>query len=503
MAPKRIVLGTFSHETNVLSNIKTDLSEFRKRHLFHGDEIPTHFRGTKTAAGGLIDGCERNGFEFVETVHASATPSGTITEEAYGHILGALLDGIKAAKPFDGVALHLHGAAVAEGHDDVEGDVLGEVRKLIGKKPLVASFDLHANYTEKMVREADILVGYDTYPHIDEYERAVESVDLLAKMFDGKLKPTRALRQPPMLPALQVQFTGRYPMTKLIEEAHRMEQIPGVAAVTVAAGFPWSDIKEAGMSFIVITDNDQKLADSLAQELSDLAWGIRRDFLVKPMPVREALRRVKAAKEGPIVLADIGDNPGGGTPCDGTVVLKAVIEEGLTGGVFGVIWDPAAAAKAAKAGPGKEIEVSLGGHTDRLHGKPLKLKALVKRVSDGRWIVKGPMGTGSETDMGLTAVLRVAGNDLIITTKRLQPLDLELYRSQGIEPTDARFLVVKSSVHFRASHEPVAKEIIELDTPGLTSPRLAGFKFRKIRRPIFPLDFEMLGITELKRMDEE
>jgi microcystin degradation protein MlrC len=392
---------------------------------------------------------------------------------------------------------------VAEGHDDVEGDVLGEVRKLIGKKPLVASFDLHANYTEKMVREADILVGYDTYPHIDEYERAVESVDLLAKMFDGKLKPTRALRQPPMLPALQVQFTGRYPMTKLIEEAHRMEQIPGVAAVTVAAGFPWSDIKEAGMSFIVITDNDQKLADSLAQELSDLAWGIRRDFLVKPMPVREALRRVKAAKEGPIVLADIGDNPGGGTPCDGTVVLKAVIEEGLTGGVFGVIWDPAAAAKAAKAGPGKEIEVSLGGHTDRLHGKPLKLKALVKRVSDGRWIVKGPMGTGSETDMGLTAVLRVAGNDLIITTKRLQPLDLELYRSQGIEPTDARFLVVKSSVHFRASHEPVAKEIIELDTPGLTSPRLAGFKFRKIRRPIFPLDFEMLGITELKRMDEE
>jgi microcystin degradation protein MlrC len=306
-----------------------------------------------------------------------------------------------------------------------------------------------------------------------------------------------------MLPALQVQFTGRYPMTKLIEEAHRMEQMPGVAAVTVAAGFPWSDIKEAGMSFIVVTDNDQRLADSLAQELSDLAWGIRRDFLVKPMPLREALRRVKAAKEWPIVLADIGDNPGGGTPCDGTVVLKAVIEEGLTGGVFGVIWDPAAAAKAAKAGPGKEIEVSLGGHTDRLHGKPLKLKALVKRVSDGRWIVKGPMGTGSETDMGLTAVLRVAGNDLIITTKRLQPLDLELYRSQGIEPTDARFIVVKSSVHFRASHEPVAKEIIELDTPGLTSPRLAGFKFRKIRRPIFPLDFEMLGITELKRMDEE
>ena len=502
MAPKRIVLGTFSHETNVLSNIKTDLSEFRKRHLFHGDEIPPHFRGTKTAAGGLIDGCEKNGFEFVETVHASATPSGTITEEAYEYILGGILDGIKAAKPFDSVALHLHGAAVAEGHDDVEGDVLGEVRKLIGRKPLVASFDLHANYTEKMVKEADILVGYDTYPHVDEYERAVESIDLLAKIMEGKLKPTRVLCQPPMLPALQAQFTGRYPMTKLIEEAHRMEQMPGVEAVTVAAGFPWSDIKEAGMSFIVITNDDQKLAEALAQELSDLAWSIRRDFLVKPMPVRDALKRVKAAREGPIVLADIGDNPGGGTPCDGTLVLEAVLDEGLKGGVFGVIWDPAAASKAAKAGPGKEIEVSLGGHTDRLHGKPLKLKALVKSVSDGKWIVKGPMGTGSETDMGLTAVLRVADNDLIVTSLRLQPLDLELYRSQGIEPTDAKFIVVKSSVHYRASHEHIAKEIIELDTPGLTSPRLAGFKFKKIRRPIFPLDFEMLGITELKKMDE-
>jgi microcystin degradation protein MlrC len=503
MVLKRLVLGTFSHETNVLSNIETDLTEFQKRHLIYGNEIPAHFRGTKTAAGGLIDGCERNGFEFIETVHASATPSGRITREAYEHILGGILDGIKAAKPFDGIALHLHGAAVAEEHDDVEGDVLGEVRKLIGKKPLVVSLDLHANYTEKMVREADILVGYDTYPHIDEYERAVESVDLLAKILNGKLKPTRALSQPPMLPALQAQFTGRYPMTRLLEEAHRQEQIPGVVVVTVAAGFPWSDIKEAGMSFIVITNNDQKLAASLAQELSDLAWSIRRDFLVQPIPVKEALKKVKAAKEGPIVLADIGDNPGGGTPCDGTFVLKAVLEEGLTGGIFGVIWDPTAAAKAAKAGPGKEIEVSLGGHTDRFHGKPLKLKVLVKRVSDGKWIVKGPMGTGSETDMGLTAVLRIAGNDLIVTTHRLQPLDLELYRSQGIEPKDTKFIVVKSSVHYRASHEPVAKEIIELDTPGLTSPRLAGFKFQKIRRPIFPLDFEMLGITELKKMDEE
>ena len=498
----RVVTGIFSHETNVLSNIKTDLGQFKKRHLFHGEEIPARFRGTKTSAGGIIDSCEKHGFELIHTVHASATPSGTVTSEAYDVILKDLLDGIKKASPFDGAAIHLHGAGVAEGHDDLEGDVLGAVRKLIGKKPMVASFDLHANYTENMIKQADILVGYDTYPHIDEYERAVESVDLLAKIFEGKLKPAKALRQPPMLPALQAQFTGRYPMTKLIEEAHKMEQLPGVEAVTVAAGFPWSDIKEAGMSFIVVTNNDQKLADKLAQELSDLAWSLRRDFLVKPTPVKDALKHVKQAKEGPIVLADIGDNPGGGTPCDGTIVLKAVLEEGLTGGVFAVIWDPQAVKKSEKVGVGNEVELDLGGHTDKLHGKPVKLKSRVKSLSEGKWIVKGPMGTGSEGDMGNVAVLHAAGNELIVTSKRLQPLDLQLYRSLGIEPTEKKFIVVKSSVHFRASHEPIAKEVIELDTPGLTSPRLAGFRFKKIRRPIFPLDFEMLGITELKKMDE-
>ena len=499
----RIVTGTISHETNVLSNISTDIEEFKKRHLFHGDQVFEHFEGTKTEAGGIIEGCRQNGFELIPTVHASATPSGTITKEAFNQLLGDLIGGIKKASKVDAAVLHLHGAGVSEEYPDIEGKILKEARKVMGKRPLVATFDLHANYTREMVDNADLLIGYDTYPHVDGYDRGVEAVNLIRKMLEGKLKPATGFTQPPMLPALQVQFTGRYPMKRLIEEAHRMEAIQGVEAITVAAGFPWSDIPEAGMSFIVHTNDDQALADRLAQELSDLAWSLRKDFLVKPTPLREALRHVKAAKEGPIVLADIGDNPGGGTPEDGTIVLKALLEEGLTGGVVALIWDPAAVVKASEAGVGNMVEVSLGGHTDELHGGPLDLKGRVRTLSEGKYIVKGPMGTGSESDMGATAVLDIGGNDVIVTTKRLQPLDLNLYRSLGIEPTDKRFIVVKSSVHFRAAHEPIAKEIIELDTPGLTSPRLAGFGFKRIRRPIFPLDFEMLGITELKSMDEE
>jgi microcystin degradation protein MlrC len=499
----RIVTGTISHETNVLSTIKTDLDEFRSRHLLYGDEVFQRFRGTKTSVGGIIAGCEKHSYELISTVFASATPSGTITSEAYDTILGMMVDGIRKAEPVDGVALHLHGAGVVENHEDLEGHALSEVRKLIGPKPMVATFDLHANYTKQMVESADILVGYDTYPHIDEYERGVEAIDLLAKLLDGSLKPAKAFRQPSMMPALQAQFTGKYPMSRLIEEAHRMEALPGVETITVAAGFPWSDFADVGMSFIVTTNDDQSLADQLADELSDLAWSLRRDFLVKPTPVKEALRKVKDAIQGPIVLADIGDNPGGGSPCDGTIVLRAVLKAGLSGGLFAVMADPSSVEKAAEAGVGNTVTLNLGGHIDDMHGAPLSVTGTVKLLSDGKWFVKGPMGTGTETDMGRTAVLNVAGNEVIVTTKRLQPLDLQLYRSLGIEPTEKKFIVVKSSVHYRAAHEPIAREVIELDTPGLTSPRLAGFGFKKIRRPIFPLDMEMLGITELKKMGEE
>jgi microcystin degradation protein MlrC len=499
----RIVTGTISHETNVYSNISTDLEEFRKQRLLYGDELFRDFDGTKSPAGGIIEGCKRHGYELIPTVFASAVPSGTVTAEAFDTLLKGILDGVKEARDIDAVVMHLHGAGVSEKYPDIEGKILSEVRKLIGDKPLVATFDLHANYTDQMVESADLLIGYDTYPHTDGYERGLEAVELTKKMLEGDLKPTLGFTQPPMLPALQVQFTGRYPMKKLIDEAHRMEQLPGVETITVAAGFPWSDIPETGISFIVTTNNNQKLADKLAKELHDMAWNMRRDFLVSPTPLRQALRHTAQATSGPIIMADIGDNPGGGSPEDGTVVLKAILEEKLTGGVVALIWDPESVKKSVKAGLNNRVKVMLGGHTDNLHGSPLSVEGKVKLIHDGKFISNGPMGSGVPMDIGPTVILEIGGNDVVVTSKRYQPLDLTLYKTLGIKPEEKLFIVVKSSVHFRAAHEPIAKEIIELDTPGLTSPRLAGFGFKNIRRPIFPLDIEMLGITELKSMDDE
>lgn len=268
----RIVTGTISHETNVLSNIATDLEQFRRRRLLYGEEVFEYHRGTKTPVGGLMDGCTRHGFELIPTVFASATPSGTITAEAFDTLLGQILEGIEGAREFAGVAMHLHGAGVAENHDDIEGHILAEVRKVIGDKPLVSTFDLHANHTRLTVESADVLIGYDTYPHVDGYERGVEAIDVIARLLDGSLVPTKAFRQPPMMLALQAQFTGKYPMSRLIEEAHRMEGKEAVETVTVAAGFPWSDFEDVGLSFIVTTNDDQALADRLADELQELAW---------------------------------------------------------------------------------------------------------------------------------------------------------------------------------------------------------------------------------------
>jgi microcystin degradation protein MlrC len=499
----RIVTGTLSHETNVMSNILTDLELFKIKQLLYGDELFEKYEGTATPAGGIIEGCKRHGFELIPTVFASATPSGIVSKEAFETILKGILNGIRSAEPFDAVVLHLHGAGVSEEERDIEGKILEQVRKIAGKRPVVSTFDLHANYTRQMVENADMLIGYDTYPHVDGYERGLEAVDAVAKILEGTLKPTLGFTQPPMLPALQVQFTGRYPMSKLIAEAHRMEKMSKVESVTVAAGFPWSDIHEAGMSFIVTTNDDQDLANRLAGELQDLAWGMRREFLVSPTPLGEALMHVKNSVEGPIVLADIGDNPGGGAPEDGTVVLKAVLDAELSGGVIALIWDPESARIAIDAGVGKTVSLILGGKTDNIHGEPIRVTGVVKSVSDGKFTNLGPMGTGVESDMGQTAVLDIAGNEVIITSKRVQPLDLGMYVSQGIDISEKRFVVVKSSVHFRAAHEPVASEIIELDTPGLTSPRLAGFDFKHIRRPIFPLDVKMIGLTELKSMEEK
>ncbi len=494
----RIVIGSISHETNTFSNVLTDLDQFQE-HLYLGSDIIAVFRGKRAIASAFLQVAEAEGFEVLPAVWASATPSGLVTDVAFTHLLDRLLQPIEAAESVDGVLLHLHGAMVTQSLDDPEGEILAAVRGVVGRSvPIVATLDLHANIAERMVREADVLVGYDTYPHVDQFERGLEAAQLLAAIMEGRVTPTMAMQQPPMIVSPQRQKTSYYPMNALIDRAHELEADDRIVNVTVAGGYPFADLPFTGMTMVVTTNNCPALAQQAADQLAALAWKLRRDFLADVVPPTEAVAEAMAAPTGPIVLADHADNPGGGAPCDGTVLLQTLLAQGAANAVLAVLADPAAVATLVAAGVGATVTIPLGGRTDRLHGPPLTVTGTVKLISDGTFWPRGPMASGLASSMGRTVVFTVQGVDVIVTEKRIQPTDLELYRSVGIEPTQKRILAVKSAVHFRASHEPIAAKILEVDTPGIHSARLSAFNYQKLRRPIFPLDVELLGIAELK-----
>jgi microcystin degradation protein MlrC len=277
-------------------------------------------------------------------------------------------------------------------------------------------------------------------------------------------------------------------MKDFIDLAHRIESEKGIVNATVSGGFPYADIRDAGVSVVVTTDNNPKLAAEKAKEIGDQIWNRRNEFEVTLTPVKEAIQYAKEISKGPVILADGSDNPGGGAPCDGTVILQTFLEENVQDAVVAVIADPESVQKAIEAGVGNEIQLEVGGKTDDKHGKPVPMLSVVHLISDGCFVNKGPMGTGMKTNMGRTVVLKSGGVEVIITEKRVQVLDQELLKSVGITPADKKLIALKSSVHFRADFESIAQKIFEVDTPGVHSPDLFQYDYKKLRRPIFPLD---------------
>jgi microcystin degradation protein MlrC len=277
-------------------------------------------------------------------------------------------------------------------------------------------------------------------------------------------------------------------MRRLYDLADAMERRPRVVSISVFAGFPLADIQDAGLSVYVVTDGDQALADALAEELTETAWSHRREFLHTALPVATAVARALAAPHGPVVLADIADNTGGGAAGDTTEILRELLRVGATGTTVACIWDPEAARACVEAGVGATLTVAVGGKVDASHGAPLTLTGRVRAVSDGRFVHRGPMMRGLAGRLGPTAVLEVGGVKIILISLRWQTLDPEMLRFVGIEPERERIVVVKSTIHYRAAFEPIAREILEVDAPGLSSSNLGRFPFTAVRRPIFPLD---------------
>lgn len=486
----KIVIGGYSHETNTFSNVKTTIDSFKLRSfgilsgIYFDEEIITHFDSTKSVFGGMIASSRMYGFDSIPTFFGAAFPSGIVAEETFQYIENSLIEEIEKHRDINGVLLHLHGAMVAENEDDPEGHTLKVVRNLVGKEtPIVSVIDYHGNISETMVKEADVLIGYKTSPHTDYYERGFEGGKIVASVIRGQLKPTVVFKKPPILVSGQKSNTRIPPMNVLTTLANEMEKEKGIINVTVNAGFCYADIPKMGFGIVITTNNNLRLAEKKAKLLEDLALDMRQRFISQLTSVDEAVQRVVKAKEGPIILSDQGDNALGGGPADGTVLLKALLDAGVDATI--VICDRGAVEEAIRAGVDRELELTIGGKTDTLHGIPVKVRGKLKLISDGKFMSE--YISGHEVNMGRTVDFQSRKIQIVITELKAPQLEPRLFRSVGIEPSEKKAVVVKSHHGFRVLFDPFAKEVIEVDTPGICGDT-KSLTYHKIRRPIFPLD---------------
>lgn len=483
----KIVIAEVMHETNTFSNVPTTRDLFELWEWARGEEIVSAHRGVRDFLGGMVDAAEERGIEVVGAFAASAYPAGTITRETYEVLRDELLTGIAAAGSADAICLSLHGAGVAEGIDDLEGALLQAVRQQVGYEiPLVVTLDLHGNITEQMIAEADILLGVHLYPHTDCYERGKEAVELAEKMVQGTLVPRMYRAKLPLI--VPTSTTNISPAKDINEVCYQWEQKPGVVDCAFFHGFPYTDIPELGVTVVAVTNNDEKLAQQAAEDVARVIWEKREEFSLNILSPQEGLELAKAATAYPVVINETSDNPGGGTPGDGTYLLRAMLEADLEEACFGFIYDPEVAALAHEKGVGSTIHVRLGGKTDQLHGAPIELTAYVKALTDGSFITSSPMGKGSPIHLGKSARLQANGVDILVCSVKTQVLDEQVFLLHGIDVTKYKIVSLKSSQHFRASFEPIAAQIITVDSPGLTTLQFTSFDYKRLNRPVYPLD---------------
>jgi len=488
---KNIIIAEFKHETNRFSPTPADEGAFRKRFYLFGEDIFSYHRGVKGEMGGILDVfSDKSGYRLIPTISASAMPSGPVVKEIYDRAMDTILTAIRSTDHVDGVLLSLHGAMVSEVCEDGEGFLLEAIRKEVGPDvPIISTLDLHANVTEQMQKNADGFFGYDYYPHTDLYETGVAAAQAMYDTLEGKVEPVLRWRKldliQPYLP------TSMSVMKKFVDMAQEMRRRPGVLRVNICSGFFHADIEEQGVAIVATTDGDAELAQSLADELGDAMWAdrniLRREFYTADQAIDEVLATEDV--DGPIVLADVADNPGAGGSCDSTHLLRRLIERKVPNVAVAMICDPQAVQEAEKAGVGNTVTLDLGGKVcPEICGEPIHMTAYVKSISDGRYYNRDAMGQGALNTMFKTAVLVVDGIEIIVSSHRPQPYDLEVFRSQGIMPQDKKVLVVKSTIHYRASYGKIAHKMLDVETSALAAQSPRSVPLKHCRRPIYPLD---------------
>jgi len=486
----RLALLGFYHETNTFAVTPTTYALFARDGLLRGPEIVARYADAGASVTGFLDAGREPGVEVVPLFFTATEPSGTITADAFARIADEMIAALRGHGPWDGVLLVLHGAAVAEDHSDADGELAARVRAAVGPGvPIGVAMDLHGNNTQRLIENTTAVVFYRTNPHLDARARARECADIVIRTARGEIHPVQALETPPLVINIVKQFTGAEPLRSLMAACEELIARPGILSASVVQGYPYADVPEMGMSFIVVADGDAALARDAARELARSAWARRDDFLLDAPAPEVALRRAMDAPAGPVVLMDVGDNVGAGSAADSTVLLAAARRLGVRR-YLQTLYDPEAVGACIEAGVGRTITLAVGAKTDRLHGEPIVVTGRVRSIAEGRYEETRPTHGGFRFyDDGVRAVLETAeGQTLVLTSHRAGNVSIEQMYSLGIRPETYAVVVAKGVQSPRPAYEPITTEIILVDTPGAAAADLGTFEYRHRRRPLYPFE---------------
>ena len=493
----KFVIAQMKHETNTYSPVPTPLARFAGDGEVppEGDAAIAAYKGTGSGIAAFIDLAEQAEAEFTIPVAAAAWPSGPVQDAAFEHICARICGAVKEG--CDAVLLDLHGAMVTQSFDDGEGELLRRIRAIAPTVPIAVAADMHTNLYDAMGQHATVISGYQTYPHIDQYETGMRAGRAVLGLLKGTSQPTMAWGRQPMLPHVMRQGSDDSPNRELQARCKEMEAL-GALSATVFVGFPNADIEFAGLSAVVVTDNDPALARRWCDELLAQAWEQRAKFVYQIEPLADSMvRALKLANDkptgsGPVVLLDHSDNCASGGTMDTMTVLGAMLDAGMKDAAAFAVFDPAAVQQMIAAGVGAQITLSLGGKLAMpsigLQGEPRTVSGRVKLVCDGRFVNRGPMARGETNHMGPTAVLDTGGIQIVVISNHVEPHDLAAFTAVGIAPETLKVLMLKSRIHWRAGLRSLAHAVVECAGTGVCTSDYDALAFRNVRRPIYPLD---------------
>jgi len=476
----RVFIAGLGTETNMFVPFPTGRRGYEEFGVYRGTATqhpPKSFTGPLHVWRRMA---EERGHKVIEGLLTFAAPSGTTVRSIYEGYRDEILDGIRAALPLDMVLLNMHGAMVADGYDDCEGDLLARVRAIVGPKTVIGGeLDLHCHISQIMIESADVLITYKEYPHTDPMERAEEVFAICADAAAGKVKPVMA--------RFDCRMIGHYrppvePIKSFVDRIRALEGKDGILSVSFGHGFSFADVEDVGTRMLVVADGDQAKAAALAEKLGRELFAMRDIAVSKFLTPAQAFDRVASHNKGPVVIADRADNAGSGAPGDSTFVLQALLERGVGPALFGIVWDPLCFQIAEEAGVGATLDLRIGGKCGKTSGDPVDLRVTVKNIVRGAHQTYGPV----QSPLGDMVWLSAGDVDIVVNTLRTQTFHADAFEALGIDPTSYRIVIVKSAQHFYNGFAPIAAEVLYVATPGAANPDYVNLPYTKRKTPFWP-----------------